>query len=173
MTEIKSHYSHTKVGKLFFSISAFMTKFLLKHRILYYLLICTWGFPYLLFTGLLYVVLGIASLFTKRISFSKYYWIGCIKVGPDYWGGLEAGLAFLRDQKSNESVNSHEFGHTFQYAWLGPLALFIVMIPSAARWWVQNIRSKKGLTNPPYDAIWFEDSATQCGKYAVNYLLNK
>lgn len=176
MIDIKARYSHSYLGTLLFNLSAKVTKFLLKHRALYYILICTWGLPYVIFSGLLYIVLGFCSLlpfkFSKRISFSTYYWIGCIKVGKDYWGGLEAGLTFLRDQKSSVSVNKHEFGHTFQYAWLGPFALFLVMLPSAIRYWYQAFRSKKGLSNKPYDSAWFEDSATQCGTYAVEYLDN-
>lgn len=44
------------------------------------------------------------------------------------------GLMFVRDQKSIESVNAHEFGHTFQNCLLGPLMLFVVSLPSAIRY---------------------------------------
>ena len=86
------------------------------------------------------------------------------------------GLMFVRDQKSWDSyINAHEFGHTFQNCVLGPLILFMVSLPSATRYWYITLKyDRKGLTCPfEYDAVWFEDAATQCGEYASNYLKNK
>lgn len=45
-------------------------------------------------------ILGIAKLFGANITFKKVGLIYGIKVGPDYWGGCEMGLMFMRDQKS-------------------------------------------------------------------------
>ena len=52
---------------------------------------------------------------------------------------------------------------------------FVVSIPSAIRYWYQELKyERKGLTCPvEYDAVWFEDAATQCGRWAVNYIENK
>ena len=120
-------------------------------------------------------VLGIARIFTKKIKFEKYYWVYDIKVGPDYWGGFDCGLNFLRDQKSPEAyLNTHEFGHAIaQNTLFGPFFIFLIAIPSAARWWYQEIRERKGKSNKPYDSIWFEDSASQCGEYAIAYIKAK
>lgn len=43
----------------------------------------------------------------------------------------------------------------------GPLFPFVIALPSAIRYHYQNWRSKKGLENKPYDAIWFEGQATK------------
>ena len=83
---------------------------------------------------LITAVLGIVKIFNKNIQFEKYYWVYDIKAGPEYWGGFEMGLMFVRDQKSISSVNQHEFGHTFQGCLLGPFMIFLVSIPSAVRW---------------------------------------
>ena len=68
----------------------------------------------------------------------------------------------------------HEFGHAIsQNSLLGPIAIFLCFIPSAIRYWYFEIRSRKGKTNKPYSAIWFEDGADMCGKYAVSALSKK
>jgi len=115
-------------------------------------------------------VFGIGYLFTDKIVFKKYNWIYSISVGPAYWGGFEMGLMFVRDQDSWEALDWHEFGHTFQNCLFGPFMLLLVSIPSAIRWWYQWFREKAGKQNTEYDAMWFEDSATNCGKYARDYI---
>ena len=72
--------------------------------------------------------------------------------------------------KSTNSLNKHEFGHTFQNTLLGPFFPILVGIPSAIRYWYQAIRTKQGKQNKAYDSIWFEDAATQCGTYAAQVI---
>ena len=173
--KIKPQYEHTKVGLFLFNLCAWFTEFLIKHRWLYYILACTWGIL-MTFIGILITgVLAIVKLFGANITFFPFYWIYGVKVGPDFWGGFEMGLMFCRDQKSSDSfINDHEWGHTFQNCLLGIFFPFVVAIPSATRYWYREIRSRKGKpNNKPYDSIWFEDSATQCGKYAVEQLAVK
>lgn len=169
---IKACYNHSKFGNFMFNLCAKWTVFIVKHRWLYYLLSCTWGCLLTIFGLLVTLVLAIAKIFTKTIHFSKYQWIYFISAGPDYWGGFETGLMFVRDQKSVESVNMHEFGHTFQNTLFGPIQI-IWSISSAARYWYQEIRTKLGKTNKAYDSYWLEDAASQCGQYAVQYLASK
>jgi hypothetical protein len=38
------------------------------------------------------------------------------------------------------------------------------------RYWYQTISEKHGKIPKPYDAIWFEDSATEIGKYVTKAL---
>ena len=170
--QIKPAYEHNKVGTFLFNLCAAWTEFLIKHRWLYYLLACTWGFIMTFLGVLITAVLGFGcALNCQRIQFFPFHWIYGIKVGPDYWGGFEMGLMFCRDFKSGDAyINNHEWGHGFQNALLGVLMPFIVSIPSCIRYWYQEIRERKGKDNKPYDSIWFEDSATQCGTYAVKYL---
>lgn len=172
--EIKAAYEHTKAGTFLFNLCAAWTRFIVKHRKLYYILTSTWGIIMtaigLIVSGTLYLV----KLFTKdqaKITFKPYHWVQSISVGPDYWGGCEFGLCFLRDQKSAGGLEAHEFGHTFQNCLFGPLFPLLVAIPSASRWWIRELSKTKKHT--PYDSVWFEDAATQCGKYASEYLTTK
>ena len=80
---------------------------------------------------------------------------------------------YVRDLKSSDAIDCHEFGHTFQNCLFGPFMPLLISIPSAIRWWVRYIRAKKGKPNKAYDAMWFEDSASQCGQYAHRMLNNK
>lgn len=166
---IKAAYEHTKVGTFMFNLCAAWTEFLIKHRWFYYFFACTWGSIMTILGLIISGILLVAKLFIKNITFKPYYWIYGISVGPDLWGGCEMGLCFLRDQKSRSSVDAHEFGHTFQNCLLGPLFPFIVAIPSASRWWARELNKNKKFA--PYDSVWFEDAATQCGKYATEYLM--
>lgn len=169
--DIKAQYEHSKLGTFMFNLCAKSTKFLIKHKVLYYILACTWG---VLMTFLGALITAILYIFVQDSRPTTYYWVYYMMVGPDYWGGLEMGLMFIRDKKSSENhINPHEWGHTFQNCIFGPLFPFLVAIPSATRYWIQEFRSRKGKTNPDYDSIWFEDSATQCGRYAVEYIKNK
>lgn len=84
----------------------------------------------------------------------------------DNWGGLSLGCFFFvcNTCKDNDYILSHECGHGIQNIILGPLFPFLVGIPSAIRYWYQTIRENKGLSNKPYDSIWFERWATNWGK---------
>ncbi len=167
-SEIKAKYKHTKVGTFLFNLCACWTKFLVKHRMLYYILACTWGAIMTVIGALVTIVLAIAMPFTSgksKIIFEPYHWIYNIKVGKRSWGGLELGLCFLTG-RSSRGVAAHEFGHTFQNCLFGPLFPFIVSIPSAL-WYHSSKRKTKKI---PYDTYWFEDAATQCGLYATSYL---
>ena len=171
--EIKPLYEHSKVGSFMFNLCAKWTKFILKHRWLYYFMACTWGIIMTILGCLITIILAIVKIFIpKKVIFERYYWIYSITVGPEWWGGCEMGLMFLRDHNSSVNyINPHEFGHTFQNCLLGPLFPFMVAIPSAIRYWLREIFPKKIWA--PYDSAWFEDAATQCGVYAVRILNQK
>lgn len=172
--EIKRQYDHGKLGNFLFDICAGWTKFLVKHRWLYYLLACTWGIIQTIVGLLITLVLLYARIFFKEyIHFKKYKWIYAVSAGPEYWGGFEMGLMFVRDQKSSEKyLDTHEFGHTICQLWTGPFYLFTIALHSATRYWVQTIREWRGKAdkNPPYDQYWAEDAASQCGLYAAWYI---
>lgn len=169
--EIKAAYQHTKAGTFLFNMCAAWTTFLVKHRWLYYLLACTWGLLWTLVGLIISGALALVKLCSGgkvKITFKLYHWIYSISVGPNFWGGLEFGLCFLRDQKSRGSLNAHEFGHSFQNCLFGPLFPFLVVIPSATWYWTREAKPVKN--RKPYDSMWFEDAATQCGLYAVRTL---
>lgn len=169
--DIKAAYEHDKIGTFLFNLCAAWTKFIVQHRKLYFILASTWGIIMTAIGALVSGALYMVKVFTKdaiKITFKPYRWIYSISVGPDYWGGMELGLCFLRDHKSGGTVDAHEFGHTFQNCLFGPLFPFIVAIPSASRYWVRELNKNK--EHAPYDSAWFEDAATQCGLYAAAYL---
>lgn len=187
--------------------------FILKHKVLYYLLNITWG--------LLATTVGIISTLVllcfgikpKRYGHTWYTPIG------EHWGGLELGLCFIVDKSESKATLRHEYGHTAQNAVWGPLFPFIISIPSAIRYHLRNrktMRAKYAFSailgavsivvgisfcfipvvgkvlgaavlayftiinawlllyeipqyetrNVPYDAVWFERSATYIGKHA-------
>ena len=112
---------------------------------------CTWGIIMTAIGLIITLILGFVKIFIpKKIIFERYYWIYSITVGPQWWGGCEMGLMFLRDHNSSVNyINPHEFGHTFQNCLLGPLFPFMVAIPSAIRYWLRKIFPKKIWA--PYD----------------------
>lgn len=83
------------------------------------------------------------------------------------------GTMFLRDNSNYISTNNHEYGHTFQNAILGPFFIFIVAIPSAIRYWYQEIRRRQYKHTTDYDLIWFEGSATDIGNDAYSFDIQK
>jgi len=170
MEQLKPRYEHTKFGNFMFKLCAKWTQFVIKHRWLYYLVLFTWGLPIVLFGLLVSFGLLIAKIFNHKIKFFKFGWIYGIKIGADYWGGFSAGITFLRDQKSNDRLSMHEFGHTFQLI-LGIFALFLIYIPSIYRYWIRTIKPNKKFK--PYDSFWGEDSASVCGEFAAKYINNK
>ena len=167
--DIIPEYEHSKLGNLCFYISAKCTKLLLKHKWLYYLLHFTWGIIMTVIAGLVAGVLAFVNLFTKNMEFKKYKGVLEIRFLKN-WGGCDLGLVYLRDTTSSVSVSNHELGHSYQ-VWLGIFFPFVVAIPSAVRWWIRRLQPNK--EHKPYDGAWFEDAATQCGNYAVDYLKNK
>lgn len=165
MMQIVGNYSHTKIGAKLFTLCDKHTLLCIRHPIIYYFLNLTWGILGTLFGFIIFLVF---------LPFSKPHKYGlCIyqEIGPDYWGGFSLGLFTFKDKKETvDGIIGHEFGHTFQNSIFGPFYFFIVAIPSFIRYWYHTIRNKKRLPNKPYDSIWFEDSATWNGKYAIEEL---
>lgn len=151
------------IGRLLYSLTMRWGKWLSSHMWLWYLLNLTWGFLYT-FIGFL------IALFVKlffRVKFEKYQRVYCAMFG-DNWGGLE-GVFFIfvslnMSAEFTLHTKKHEFGHSFQNALFGPFNIFLTLIPSAVRYWYQRIRDSKGLSNKPYDLIWFEGSASDIGE---------
>ena len=94
------------------------------------------------------------------------------KIIGNGWGGVSLGCFFLCGEDcQTDYLMSHECGHGLQNIIFGPLFPFLIAIPSAIRYWYQEIRYKKGLPNKSYDAIWFEGQATNWGQKYI--LTNK
>lgn len=161
-------YKHNKLAWLFYNYVLKGSKFLFKHRFLYYLLLFTNG----IFMTIIGLLISFILLLCRREPI-KYYWIYYFKLFK-YWGGVSLGLMFIKDKQSKlEYIGLHEFGHTFQNALLGPLFIFIVGLPSFIRYTYQNHCYKKGKSYKDYNAIWFEGSATKIGYEFKKYYDSK
>lgn len=136
--------------------------------IVYWLISLTWGIL-LTFVGFLVAVFSVVFLKGKlhRNGFSFI-----VEVGSGSWGGICIGAFALcyRCSETNpdyyEHVRRHEFGHSVQHLIFGPLQLFIVEIPSAIRYWKYRLHRED--QHEPYDAIWFERTASEWGHLWIN-----
>ena len=91
----------------------------------------TWGF--------LQTLIGF-FVFLRYIKRPRYWYKGCVVVyvrGKNtYWGGISLGaFIFIDENITKERAESskflnHEHGHALQSAFLGPLYLLIVGLPS-------------------------------------------
>lgn len=164
---MKQQDKRTTFGRTMFNFTLHVSKFLMKHMWLYYILNYTWG---IITTFAGWVALGFVRLFLRKrvVEHGKFGPCHYAKFG-DNWGGLEMGVNFfLADNMGEEwtlHTKQHECGHTFQNAIFGPLAIFLIYIPSACRYWYDVFQAKKGnfLDDEWYDSIWFEGSATTIG----------
>lgn len=167
MEKNKYQNERSKIGNFMYNLLLNGSKFLIKYQFLYWFLNFTWG----IITTLCGLLISLVLLcFGKKPK--KCHKIWYFKIFKN-WGGMEMGTMFLRDCNSDNSINNHEYGHTFQNAILGPFFIFIVAIPSAIRYWYQTIREKQNKENKDYDLIWFEGSATDIGNEAEKYFNEK
>lgn len=153
--------------------------------IIFWVVSCTWGIIMTTIGAVATVSLNlikvIGTWFGKELKI-KTHLNGCsfiTEVGGN-WGGLELGAFALCGNYSEDNkdwfahTRKHEFGHAIQHLYMGPLFIFIVAIPSAARYWYKRIMQKMGKKFPNYwyDSIWFEGGATKTGEKFVDWLEN-
>lgn len=150
---------HNMLADKMYDLTTSAAKFLLKYKWLYYILSYTWG----ILMNLVGLLASLVLIITTQKT-SLYAGIWCFKVGRG-WGGISLGLMFITDTHSFDRLKGHEFGHTVQNAIFGPLFIFLIAIPSFIRYLHYNRCVKKGKDHSPYDAIWFEGSATEIGTY--------
>ena len=130
------------------------------NKILYCLLSLTWGLPLTIVGGLAAIALIVTGHRPKRFGYGLYF-----ETGKKRWGGVNLGPVFICHKKPSDSLKAHEFGHSIQNCYFGPLMIFIVAIPSATRYWIREWKKSRGEKNlPPYDSIWFEGQATELGE---------
>ena len=133
-------------------------------KFLYYLIQWTWGLPMSL--------IGLFVFLICKICHCRHYWYRnaiCI-VLPNNFDGLELGMFFIRGKWST-GVCVHEYGHSIQNLWWGPLFLFVIFLPSACWYWYRRLYMKLRFPHtrkplPPYDTPWFERQATELGRKA-------
>ena len=144
----------------------------MKSKKLFYLLSVTWGLP---MTLIGYIAAFCVMATNPEIRPLK--WGGCqyFVIGKN-WGGVSLGTFIFVCRDYDDSLLNHEFGHAIQNCRYGPLFPFIVAIPSATRYWYQEIVIRLGLKKqselPEYDSIWFEKEATDLGNENIKYWQN-
>lgn len=136
--------------------------------ILFWLISFTWGLPLTLIGtfGAFYML--ITGHKPHRYGYFIYF------VTNTTGSGFEGGPFFFisYDCRQDEHLKAHEVGHGSIQNWVfGPLTVFICTIPGIIRFWyriwVVDSGRKKFSELPPYDSIWFENTATKWGEAFV------
>lgn len=123
-------------------------------RAAFYLLQFTWGLPVNL--------VGLAVFLCCRRSRRERYLNSVVTWLPECRGGLSLGIfLFLGDRESPE-LRVHEYGHTIQCLFLGPLYWPVVVLPSAV--WYHCFAAWRRKRRVPYDALYCERWATAWGR---------
>ena len=125
-------------------------------RALFFVLQFTWGLP----VNLLGLVLFLCCGRCRREIFHN----SIVSVLPGSRGGLSMGIfIFVSTQNADTSrLCAHEYGHTIQCLFLGPLYWLIVTIPSAV--WYHFFAGFREKRQVPYDFLYCERWATAWGK---------
>ena len=127
-------------------------------RVLFYFIQFTWGLTVNL-VGLL-VFLCCRTWFSS-IRFRNSI-VTCL---PGTRGGLSLGIfIFLSIPNAAENIGlcSHEYGHTVQCLFLGPLYWIVVAVPSVV--WCNLFGGYRKRRHLPYDFLYCERWATAWGK---------
>lgn len=142
-------------------------KFFVRFPMFYYLLQWTWGI-------IMNIIGGGMALFMlitghKPHKYGPAIYFRCKKMDGF---GFSLGIFFVIG-KTADSLRDHEFGHTLQNVAYGPIAPFIVYIPSVVRYQYFNFKYwRKGYPLPfDYNRIWFEKQATIWGTCFMTYWL--
>lgn len=127
----------------------------------YYLLSFSWGLIITLTGCLISLALLIAGYKPQR---NKYGWSFILNLNNC---GFSMGPAAFVCKNPSKHMLEHEFGHSIQNCYFGPLFIFLVALPSMIRFWYREYLVKSGKKTysqlPPYDAAWFEGGASELG----------
>ena len=141
-------------------------------RFLYILTECVWGFPQ--------TAAGLV-LFIANIKKRHYLYHGAVVTEWDHASSVSLGLflfissARIEDRRIDGAIPSeymarallvHEYGHTIQSLFFGPLYLFLIGIPSFA-WGALPRYRKQRKKGRPYSDFWTERSANKLGERAT------
>lgn len=123
-------------------------------RVLFYLLQFTWGLSVNL-VGLL--------LFLCRRGYGRgeRFCNSIVTPLPGAGGGFSLGIFIFLGKDVRRDLRAHEYGHTIQCLFLGPLYWIVIALPSVI-WFLffENYRRKHRV---PYDALYCERWATSLG----------
>ncbi len=139
-----------------------------KPYVLFYILSFTWG---IIMTLIGLLVLAFCTIFFKDTKVELSNGRIFIRFLNKSFGGVSLGIVILTDRfySLNHGVDGHELGHTLQNAWLGPLFIPLIAIPSLIRasmfnWLATRYYERRGNGDVlKYDSAWFEGWATNLG----------
>ena len=120
----------------------------------FYLLQFTWG----LSANLAGLLVFLCCRRCRRERFHNSV-VTCLPGGR---GGLSLGIFLFLGGRENPELRVHEYGHTIQCLFLGPLYWAAVVIPSAV--WYHFFTGYRRRRRVPYDALYCERWATAWGK---------
>ena len=125
-------------------------------RILFFAVQFTWGLTVNLAGLLVFLCLGSSR---RRVFHNSI-----ISILPGNRGGLSLGVfIFVSAQGSDtDRLCAHEYGHTVQCLFLGPLYWPLVLIPSAL--WYHFFAGFRCRRHVPYDSLYCERLATAWGE---------
>lgn len=113
-----------------------------------------WQFPQHLLALLMFLFMKKKILKTGTYKHAKVYW-----VEQSSWGVSLGNYIFL-DNRYNQNTLMHEYGHSIQSIYLGPLYLIVVGLPSIT----MNILTRlKVLSAESYYKRWPENWADKLG----------
>ena len=96
-------------------------------KILYWVLSFTWGLIPTLIGCFAALVLLCKKQKPTKYKNGYYY-----KIGTG-WGGINLGPISIVNKYPSESILQHEYGHSLQNIYFGPLYVFLIAIPSVIR----------------------------------------
>lgn len=137
---------------------------------MFWLLSWTWGIVMTAIGSLVALCLIIVGYRPQR---NQYGW--AFVIGKN-WGGVEMGPFAIVNENPSQYTLDHEFGHSLQNCYIGPLMLFISLASMARYWWREylvQIKKKKYSELSNYDDIWFEGTASYLGKHYHKFTDNK
>lgn len=137
---------------------------------MFWLLSCTWGIVMTVMGSLVALCLIIVGYRPQR---NQYGW--AFVIGKN-WGGVEMGPFAIVNENPSQYTLDHEFGHSLQNCYIGPLMPFISLASMARYWWREylvQIKKKKYSELSNYDDIWFEGTASYLGKHYHKFTDNK
>lgn len=139
------------------------------NKFLFYLLSFTWGLPITLIGLITAFALIIIGIKPQKYGYCLHFQTG------NNWGGISLGIVFITDKTPSNHTKNHEHGHSIQNCYLGFLFPFIIMIPSAIRYWYRELKYHKRGKTPPtkYDDFWVEADATKRGTKFIENLGEK
>ena len=121
---------------------------------LYHILQFTWGLPQNLIGLIMYLIL----FKRKHFRYEKAY----VRVWKNETS-LSMGQYLFVSEKYNRYLLNHEYGHTYQSLYLGPLYLLLVGLPSALWCHLYGFEKFRKNRNISYYDAPFEKNANRLG----------